>query len=60
MERNGYRDHSSQDSVSEKQDAVFDKYLDEMKPFVLRLCHKSGKPSRISKGSISFSQLNSL
>lgn len=30
-------------SLSERQDSMFDRYLEEMKPFVLRLPHKSGK-----------------
>ena len=30
-------------SLSERQDTMFDRYLDEMKPFVLRLPQKSGK-----------------
>lgn len=29
-------------SLSERQDSMFDRYLDEMKPYVLRLPHKSG------------------
>ena len=30
-------------SISEKQDSMFDSYLEEMKPFVFRLTHKSGE-----------------
>ena len=30
-------------SLSERQDSMFDRYLEEMKPFVLRLPQKSGK-----------------
>ena len=29
-------------SLSERQDSMFDRYLDEMKPYVLRLPQKSG------------------
>lgn len=29
-------------SLSERQDSMFDRYLDEMKPYVLRLAQKSG------------------
>ena len=30
-------------SLSERQDSMFDRYLEEMKPYVLRLPQKSGK-----------------
>ena len=29
-------------SLGERQDSMFDRYLEEMKPFVLRLPHKTG------------------
>lgn len=40
-----YSERSPQDSVSliEKQDAKLDRFLEEMKPYVLRLPHKLGK-----------------
>lgn len=40
-----YNERSPQDSVSliEKQDAKLDRFLDDMKPYVLRLPHKLGE-----------------
>ena len=44
MASHHYGDFSAQNgSLSERQDLMFDRYLDEMKPFVLRLPQKSGK-----------------
>lgn len=34
-------------SLSERQDSMFDGYLEEMKPFVLRLPHKSGNLTQV-------------
>ena len=34
-------------SLSERQDSMFDRYLEEMKPFVLRLPHKSGNLTQV-------------
>lgn len=42
MASHRYGDFSAQNgSLSERQDLMFDRYLDEMKPFVLRLPQKS-------------------
>lgn len=44
-------------SLSERQDSMFDRYLEEMKPYVLRLPQKSGIKYNLSSDFTEFPSL---
>ena len=47
-------------SLSERQDSMFDRYLEEMKPYVLRLPQKSGTKYNLDSDLTEFLSLVTL
>lgn len=47
-------------SLSERQDSMFDRYLEEMKPYVLRLSQKSGTKYNLNSDLTEFLSLVTL
>jgi len=62
MSSHRYGELSGHDSgsLSERQDSMFDRYLEEMKPYVLRLPQKSGTNYNLNFSSDLYTEFLSL